>query len=65
MNQIQKKKDDQIGIFDVLVRLEEPVDASQNPGWSLLHPQLGVKTTQKPFGCAPNHFLLKVLWKYI
>jgi hypothetical protein len=32
MNQIEKKKDDQIGIFEVLVRLEEPVDASLNPG---------------------------------
>jgi hypothetical protein len=62
----EENKDDQTGIFKVLVRLEEAVDALLNPGSSLLH-LLGVRQHRNLMDvlCAPNHFLLKVLWKYI
>ena len=51
---VAKQEDEQIGIFQILDRLEEAVDALLNTSSSLLHPQLQVpvKTNQtKPHHC--------------
>jgi hypothetical protein len=48
---VAKQEDEQIGIFQILNRLEEAVDALLNTGSSLSHPQLEVRTKQKPYGC--------------
>jgi hypothetical protein len=54
----EEKKDDQIGIFEDLVRLEEAVDASLNPGWSLLHLRLGVKKDTETFRMFSVHQII-------
>ncbi len=53
------------GIFQILDKLEEAVDALLNTSSSLSLPLLEVKTKQKPYGfhCALNHFLVKKSWK--
>ncbi len=49
---VAKKEDEQIGIFQILDKLEEAVDALLNRSSSLVHPQLEVKTKQiKPHHC--------------
>ena len=56
---VAKKEDEQIGIFQILDKLEEAVDALRNTSSSLLHPQLEVKTKDlMVVHCAPNHFLV-------
>jgi hypothetical protein len=50
----EEKKDDQIGIFEDLVRLEEAL----NPGWSLLHLQLGVKKDTETFRMFSVHQII-------
>ena len=50
----EEKKDDQIGIFEDLVRLEEAL----NPGWSLLHLQLGVKKDTETFWMLSVHQII-------
>jgi uncharacterized Zn-finger protein len=49
---VAKQEDEQIGIFQILDRLEEAVDALLNTRSSLSHPQLEVKTKQTK----PHHF---------
>jgi len=49
---VAKQEDEQIGIFQILDKLEEAVDALLNASSSLLQPQLEVKTMQKPYGCS-------------
>jgi len=49
---VPKQEDEQIGIFQILDKLEEAVDALLNTSSSLLHPKLEVKTKQKPYGCS-------------
>ena len=46
---VAKQEDEQIGIFQILDKLEEAVDALCS---SLSLPQLEVKTMQKPYGCS-------------
>ena len=46
---VAKQEDEQIGIFQILDKLEEAVDALLNTSLSL--PQLEEKTKQKAFGC--------------
>jgi hypothetical protein len=48
---IAKQEDEQIGIFQILDKIEEAVDALLNPSSNLSHPQLEV-TTKKPYGCS-------------
>jgi len=49
---VAKKEDEQIGIFQILDKLEEAVDALLNTSLSLSHPQLEVRTQQrKPHYC--------------
>ncbi len=48
---VAKHEDEQIGIFQILDKLEEAVDALLNTSSSLLHSQLEVKTNQTK----PNH----------
>ena len=48
---VAKKEDEQIGIFQILDRLEEAVDALLDTSSGLLLPQLEVRTKQIPFGC--------------
>ena len=43
---VAKKEDEQIGIFQILDKLEEAVDALLNTSSSLVHQQLEVKTKQ-------------------
>ncbi len=43
---VAKQEDEQIGIFQILDKLEEAVDALLNTSSSLVHPQLDVKTKQ-------------------
>jgi hypothetical protein len=43
---VAQQEDEQIGIFQVLDKLEEAVDALLNTSSSLSHPQLEVKTNQ-------------------
>ena len=49
---IAKQKDEQIGIFQIVDKLEEAVDALLNTSSSLSLPLLEVKTKQKPYGCS-------------
>ena len=49
---VAKEEDEQIGIFQILDKLEEAVDALLNTSSSLLLPQLEVRTKQKPYGCS-------------
>ncbi len=49
---VPKQEDEQIGIFQILDKLEEAVDALLNTSSSLLLPQLDVRTKQKPYGCS-------------
>ena len=57
---VAKQEDEQIGIFQILDKLEEAVDALLNTSSSLSHPQLEVRAQQEPYGCpfCPNHFFL-------
>ena len=48
---VAKQEDEQIGIFQILDKLEEAVDALLNTSSCLSHPQLEVRAKQKPFGC--------------
>ena len=48
---VAKQEDEQIGIFQILDKLEEAVDALLNTSSSLSHPQMEVRTQQKPYGC--------------
>ncbi len=41
-----------VGIFQILDKLEEAVDALLNTSSSLSLPQLEVRTKQKPYGCS-------------
>ena len=47
---VAKQEDEQIGIFLILDKLKEAVDAWLNTSSSLAIPQLEVRTKQKPFG---------------
>jgi len=49
---VAKKEDEQMGIFQVLDKLEEAVDALLYPSSGLSHLQLEVKTKQKPSRCS-------------
>ena len=49
---VAKQEDEQIGIFQVLDKLEEAVDALLNTSSSLSLPQLEVRTKQKTYGCS-------------
>jgi hypothetical protein len=48
---VAKLEDEQIGIFQILDKLEEAVDALLNTSSSLSHPQMEVRTKQKPYEC--------------
>jgi DNA-directed RNA polymerase subunit RPC12/RpoP len=49
---VAKQEDEQIGIFQILDKLEEAVDALLTKSSSLLHPQLEARTKQiKPHHC--------------
>jgi hypothetical protein len=56
-----KQEDEQIGIFQILDKLEEAVDALLNRSSSLSLPKLEERTKQKPFGCphCPKSFFSK------
>jgi len=49
---VAKQEDEQIGIFQILDKLEEAVDALLTKSSSLTLPQLEVRTKQKPYGCS-------------
>jgi hypothetical protein len=51
---VAKQEDEQMGIFQILDKLEEAMDALLNTSSSLSHPQLQVpvKTKQKPYECS-------------
>ncbi len=49
---VAKQEDEQIGIFQILDKLEEAVNVLLNTSSSLSHPQLEVKTKQKPSRCS-------------
>jgi uncharacterized Zn-finger protein len=49
---VAKQEEEQIGIFQILDKLEEAVDALLNTSSSLSIPQLEVRTKQKPNGCS-------------
>ncbi len=51
---VAKQEDEQKGIFQILDKLEEAVDALLNTSSSLSHTQLEVpiKTNQKPYECS-------------
>ncbi len=49
---VAKQEDEQIGIFQILDKLEEAVDALLNTSSSLSLPQLEAKTKQKPYRCS-------------
>jgi uncharacterized Zn-finger protein len=49
---LAKQEDEQIGIFQILDKLEEAVDALLNTSSSLSLPLLEVKAKQKPYGCS-------------
>ena len=51
-DRVAKQEDEQIGIFQILDKLEEAVDALLNTSSSLSLPQLEVRTKQKPYGCS-------------
>ncbi len=48
---VAKLEDEQIGIFQILDKLEEAVDALLNTSSSLSHPQLEARAKQEPYGC--------------
>ena len=48
---VAKHEDKQIGIFQILDKLEEAVDALLNTSSSLSLPQMEVRTKQKSYGC--------------
>ncbi len=48
---VAKCKDEQIGIFQILDKLEEAVDALLNTSTSRSHPQLEVNIKRKPYEC--------------
>jgi uncharacterized Zn-finger protein len=47
----EKQEDEQMGIFQILDKLEEAVDALLNTSSSLSLPQLEVRAQQEPYGC--------------
>jgi hypothetical protein len=49
---VAKQEDEQIGIFQILDKLEEAVDALLYTSSSLVHPQLEARAKQKPYGCS-------------
>ncbi len=49
---VAKQEDEQMGVFQILDKLEEAVDALLNSSSNLSHPQLEVKTKQKPYRCS-------------
>ena len=49
---VAKQKEEQIGIFQILDKLEEAVDTLLNTRSSMSLPQLEVRTKQKPYGCS-------------
>ena len=49
---VLKQEDEQIGIFQILDKLEEAVDALLNTSSSLSLPQMEVRTKQKPHRCS-------------
>ncbi len=49
---VAKQEDEQIGIFQILDKLEEAVDALLNTSSSMTLPHLEVRTKQKPYGCS-------------
>jgi hypothetical protein len=49
---VAKQEDDHMGIFQILDKLDVAVDALLNTSSNLLHPQLEVKTKQKPYRCS-------------
>jgi hypothetical protein len=49
---VAKQEDEQMGIFQVLDKLEEAVDALLYTSSGLSHPQLEVKNKQKPSRCS-------------
>jgi hypothetical protein len=56
---VAKQEDEQIGIFQILDKLEEAVDAFLNTSSSLTLPQLEVRTKQiKPHHCTSVPSLL-------
>jgi hypothetical protein len=57
---VAKQENEQIGIFQILEKLEEAVNALLNTSSTLSHPQFEEKTKQKPYSChcASNHFIL-------
>jgi hypothetical protein len=57
---VAKQEDEQIGIFQILDKLEEAVDALLNTSSSLTLPQLEVGPSRNltDVHLAPNHFLL-------
>ncbi len=49
---VAKQEDEQIGIFQILDKLEEAVDALLNRSSCLVHPQLEIRNKQtKPHHC--------------
>jgi hypothetical protein len=48
---VARQEEDQIGIFQILDKLEVAVDPLLNSSSNLSHPQLEGKTKQKPYGC--------------
>jgi hypothetical protein len=48
---VAKQEVEQVGIFQVLDKLEEAVDALLNTSSSVSLPQMEVRTKQKPYGC--------------
>jgi hypothetical protein len=61
---VAKQEDEQIGIFQILVKLEEAVDALMNTSSSLVHPQLEIKTKEtKPHCCTQCSKSFAQKWK--
>ena len=48
---VAKQDDEQMGIFQILDKLEVAVDALLNTSSSLSHPQLEARAKQEPYGC--------------
>jgi hypothetical protein len=49
---VAKQEEEQIGIFQILDKLEEAVDALLNTSSSVSLPQMEVRTKEKPYGCS-------------
>jgi hypothetical protein len=49
---VARQEDEQIGIFQIVDKLEVAVDPLLDSSSSLSHPQLEGKTKQKPYGCS-------------